>query len=204
MTDRISDLDTLAERIGTSPTRRLVALAGPPASGKSTLADLLAHRVDGAVVVPMDGFHLDNRVLEPRGLMSRKGAPETFDARGFLRLVAALRDGAEVIYPLFDRSRDTAIAGAGVCPAEATTVILEGNYLLYDAPVWRDLGPLWDMSVQIEVPRATLQDRLVRRWLDHGLDPAAAEARALGNDMVNVDLVAGHSLPADIAYLGNS
>ncbi len=83
-------LRALSERIAQtsfSHKRRLIALAGAPASGKSTLAHALCALVPGACVVPMDGFHLDNALLEARGLLARKGAPETFDARGFLHLM---------------------------------------------------------------------------------------------------------------------
>lgn len=177
--------------------RRLIALAGPPGSGKSTLAGAVAQAL-GAPVVPMDGFHLDNRILEPRALLPRKGAPDTFDASGFLRLATALRAGGEVFYPVFDRALDIAIAGAGCVAAECDTVVLEGNYLLYDAPVWRELRPLWDLAIYLSVPEETLRRRLTRRWLDHGLAPAAAAARAEGNDMANARLIAARRLPADL------
>ena len=90
----------LAARIAALPLRgrrRLVAIAGAPTSGKSTLAERLVEELGPrAALVPMDGFHLDNRVLDERGLRPRKGAPETFDAAGFVRLVNALRQKDEV------------------------------------------------------------------------------------------------------------
>jgi pantothenate kinase len=51
----------------------------------------------------MDGFHLDNAILTARGLLPRKGAPETFDALGFVRMVERLGTDAEVVIPGFDR-----------------------------------------------------------------------------------------------------
>ncbi|MEX5727604.1 pantothenate kinase [Rhodovulum iodosum] len=178
-------------------TRRLIALAGAPGSGKSTLASALAEAL-GASVVPMDGFHLDNRILTARGLLPRKGAPETFDAGGFLRLVGALHEPEDVYFPVFDRARDIAIAGAGCVGAACRTVVLEGNYLLFDAPVWRDLRPFWDVAVYLSVPEAALRHRLTARWLDHGLPPEEAAARAEGNDMANARLVDARRLPADL------
>jgi pantothenate kinase len=82
-----------------------------------------------------------------RGLLPRKGAPETFDVRGFISLASRLRDEPEVIFPTFDRDRDVAIAGAGMIEEACDTVIVEGNYLLYDAPLWRDLRRQWDLSI---------------------------------------------------------
>lgn len=186
--------------------RRLVALAGPPASGKSTVAELLVARLNAAgcpaAVVPMDGFHLDNRILERRDLLARKGCPESFDHGGLLRLVRALSDSPQVFYPIFDRARDIAIAGAGEVAADCDTLVVEGNYLLYDAPGWRDLQPCWDVSIRLDVPEAVLHRRLVDRWLAHGLSPDAARARAEGNDLRNATLVAAAALPADVTLSG--
>ena len=81
------------------PGRRLVALAGPPGAGKSTLAAEAAAVLPGATVLPMDGYHLDDAILAERGILHRKGSPESFDAAGFLSLVRRLRDEAEVFHP---------------------------------------------------------------------------------------------------------
>ncbi|RMH48952.1 MAG: nucleoside/nucleotide kinase family protein [Alphaproteobacteria bacterium] len=197
--------EALVARVRSAPRRarrRLVALAGPPASGKSTLAGAMVHALgragEPAALVPMDGFHLDNRILEPAGLLARKGAPETFDLGGLARLVAALGTEDEVFYPLFDRARDIAIAGAGRVGPECATVVIEGNYLLFDAPGWRELARAWDLSVRLEVSEAELERRLVARWLGHGLDPDAARARARGNDLANAERIRRAALPADI------
>jgi len=193
----------LAARIAAlRPGRRrlLVAIAGPPGSGKSTLAAALVAQLqaDGCAValVPMDGFHLDNTVLAARGLLPRKGAPETFDAAGFIHMVGRLRAGAEVVVPLFDRARDLAIAGAAVVPAAAQVVVLEGNYLLFDEDPWRDLAPLWDLSVGLDVPIEVLRDRLVARWRHHGLTPQDAVLRAELNDLPNARRIRDRPLPA--------
>ena len=137
----------------------------------------------------MDGFHLDNRILRARGLLDRKGAPETFDICGLLKLVARLRDEDEVIFPVFDRSLDAAIAGAGVVHDKCKLVVVEGNYLLLDAPRWRDLSSYWDVSVYLKVPDEELRRRLIDRWLAHGLSFDNAVRRAEGNDLLNAKMV---------------
>ena len=178
--------------------RRLVALAGPPASGKSTLAEAVVAQLNAAgaraVLVPMDGFHLDNRILEPRDLLARKGAPETFDATGFVKMVQALTDEEEVVFPLFDRNLDCAVAGAGVITPDHDTVVVEGNYLLLDRDPWRALAPLWDQTAFLSVPLIELKRRLVARWLHYGLSQAAAEARAESNDLANAKTVLDQSV----------
>lgn len=193
--------DRAAELLSDRP-RVLVALAGAPGSGKSTLASALLRRLrDQKVpseIVPMDGFHLDNAVLDARGLRQRKGAPETFDAAGFLHLIRRLREGGEVVAPIFDRPRDIAIAGAQVVPAEARVVICEGNYLLFDEAPWRELAELWDLTARLDVPVRELRARLIQRWLDQGLSRAAATRRAEINDVPNARRIIERELPAQL------
>ncbi|MFC3529669.1 nucleoside/nucleotide kinase family protein [Paracoccus mangrovi] len=179
------------------PGRRVIAVAGAPDSGKSTLAARLVEALENAALVPMDGFHLDDRLLEEDGLLSRKGAPETFDAAGCVALVARLRAGGEVIHPVFDRSRELAIAGAGRVPAGTRLVVVEGNYLLLNRAPWRDLAGLWDLSVMLEVPMGELRRRLTARWQALGKNPARIEAH-LHNDLANAETVLRQSLPTDL------
>ncbi|MCC5983483.1 MAG: nucleoside/nucleotide kinase family protein [Rhodobacteraceae bacterium] len=182
--------------------RRLVAVAGAPASGKSLLSaalrDTLQQAGHRAEVVPMDGFHLDNTLLDARGLRARKGAPETFDAEGFIALIARLRSGAEVVYPVFDRARDLSIAGAGVVPTDCEFAIVEGNYLLFDESPWSALAAMWDFSLRLDTPEETLRARCIARWLAHGHTPAQARARAESNDLANARRIIAAALPADM------
>ena len=180
------------------PGRRLVAVAGPPGGGKSTLAAALVARMPGAALVEMDGFHLDNPLLEARGLGARKGAPETFDADGFVAAIRRIRAGREVILPRFDRARDLAVAGARVVPARARIVVVEGNYLLLRRAPWEELRRFFDLTVSVDPGLAELRARLVRRWLDHGLPEAEAVARAEGNDLANAAVIRAESAAADV------
>lgn len=200
-------VNTLAERVlARDANRYLIAIAGAPASGKSTLAAELARRLNAqgrkSAVVPMDGFHLDNAILDARGLRPRKGAPETFDAHGFLRMVAALKTGEEVFAPLFDRARDIAIAGAIAVPPSVRVVIVEGNYLMFDEEPWCQLADLWDLSVRVDVPLPELRARLIQRWLSLNYSPAVATRRAEGNDIPNAKRLMEKSLPCDVTLNG--
>lgn len=195
----------IAARVEALPpgeARKLVAIAGPPGSGKSTLAeavvDALVARGHSAVLMPMDGFHLDNRLLEPMGLLPRKGAPETFDFGGFRSTLQRIRDEATVCLPVFDRTREIAIAGAARIASETTIVVAEGNYLLLDEAPWRDLAPLWDLTVFLDVPLPELERRLIARWLSFGYPPDEAEAKALGNDIPNARRVAAAIRDCDL------
>src|SRR6476659_9979794 len=129
------DIDALTARAAQlgGHSRALLGIAGAPGAGKSTLAEQLAARIGpGAVVVPMDGFHLHDDELARLGLGDRKGAPETFDVEGYVALLARLREEtAHTVWaPAFDRARELSVAGAiGVRP-EHRLVVTEGNYLL--------------------------------------------------------------------------
>lgn len=188
----------LLARIRELPGRRvLVALAGAPGSGKSTLAAELVARLPEAVLVPMDGFHLDDRVLDARGLRARKGAVETFDAEGFAVMVGRLAvPGSEVIFPVFDRSREIALAGAGVVAPQDRIVVIEGNYLLLDRAPWNRLR--YDVTVFLDVPEAELARRLTARWQGHGKD-ADRIAAHLRNDLANARMVGTQSRAADLS-----
>ncbi len=187
--------------------RKLIAIAGPPASGKSTLQAQLVenlqkqHGENRVVGIPMDGFHLDNVQLDRSGLRPRKGAPHTFDLGGLRSLLIRLNTRESPVYaPEFDRASDLSRNCAIKIGSEHDVVLIEGNYLLLDEPGWQDLHQYFDFTVRIDVPMQTLKERLVERWLHHGLDEAAALTRALQNDIPNAELVLSKSTDADFVY----
>jgi len=190
--------------------RFIIALAGPPGAGKSTLSDALvaefARRGQGAAIVPMDGFHFDNAVLEPRGHLSRKGAPFTFDADGYAALLKRLRTepDRDIAVPVFDRTLDLACAGASIITPEHRFLIAEGNYLLLDDPAWAPMAGLFDLTVLLKADLEELRRRLIERWLGYGLGPEQALARAMSNDIPNAELVVGNSVKADLEIVSGS
>lgn len=207
-----SDISAVIELIKCSQTqieRLLVAIVGPPGSGKSTLAaavvdQLNAQNSDQAALVPMDGYHLDNEELVSRGLLQRKGAPATFDAESLLELITQIRAAnCDIKYPTFERDIDATVPNGGLLKREVQTVVVEGNYLLLDKPVWRQLKPLFDVSVFLKPSKAELERRLVDRWLHYGFAPQEAKRKALGNDMLNAELVLNTSLQADLYLTQN-
>lgn len=188
-----------ADQMKNPQGRFITALAGAPGAGKSTLAAaLVAELGQGARVVPMDGFHLDNPVLAARGLLSRKGCPESFDALGFVHLIRRLKSEPEVVIPIFDRTLDLARAGGDVVGPDDRLLVVEGNYLLLNAEPWNLARPLYDLTVALDVPETELERRLIRRWLDHGHDAEAARARALSNDIPNARRVLQESGAAEV------
>ena len=186
-----------------SATRRLIAIAGAPGSGKSTLAERLVAALEAeapgrAAVLPMDGYHYDDAVLDARGLLARKGAPETFDVAGFGHMLARLRrdDEAEVAVPVFDRALEISRGSARIIPQAVRVLVVEGNYLLLDRAPWSGLRAHFDLTVMVSVPEDTLRARLNARWSGFGLAPDIIRAKVEDNDLPNGRLiVAGSAAP---------
>lgn len=195
-----------------SDSRTIIGIAGPPASGKSTLAEAVVHSLNAeqvdpvpfASLLPMDGYHLDNRLLESRGLLARKGAPETFNAAGFCEAVKRLSTATrETFHPKFDRQMDLAIANSISIHPNTPVVVVEGNYLLLNTAPWSTLRNVFAATVFVSPSIEELQSRLKQRWLKHGLDPTSAAQRTEGNDMPNAKLVLGESCDADVHLTQN-
>lgn len=193
-----TDILTRIKTVPNSRHRRVIAIAGPPASGKSTFAAEVVEHLDDAHVLPMDGFHLDNDTLNARGMLHRKGAPRTFNGAGFVALVRRLQTPGDLRVPLFDRAHDRVIPDAATIPADCRTVIVEGNYLLLEKAPWTSLRPEWDLSVYLDVPIEILRQRLVRRWLDHGFNHEDAVKKAESNDIPNAENVVQNGFEADL------
>jgi pantothenate kinase len=185
-------------------SRVLLGLTGPPGAGKSTLTGaLLAELGELAVVVPMDGFHLAQAELERLCRADRKGAPDTFDAAGFVALLRRLRAADEpVVYaPEFRRELEEPIGCALPVPADVPLVLVEGNYLLLDDPAWAPVRPLLDECWYLQPDDELRVDRLVARHVAHGRSPQAAREWVLRSDEANARLVAASKHRADRVVL---
>ena len=205
------DLDGLTAMVRArgATARSITAVVGPPAAGKSTLAERLAERLNAnepgsAAVLPMDGYHFDDMVLVPRGWRARKGAPHTFDVAGFAHMLARLKENseAEIAVPVFDRDLEIARAGARMIPASVRHLIVEGNYLLLAAPPWSSLHALFDTTVMIEVAEAELRARLIKRWQGYELTPEEIAWKLDGNDLPNGRMVMTESITPEFIIKG--
>ena len=186
---------------GAGTGRRLIGVAGAPGSGKSTLAAAVVQEVGDAVVaVPMDGFHLAQAELERLGRAHRKGAPDTFDAAGFVALLRRLRyPTPEPVYaPAFDRHLEEPIAGAIRVDPDVPLILVEGNYLLLDDGVWGQVAWLLDECWYVEVDDAVRVERLVARHVAHGRSPEEAREWVLRSDEANAAVIATTRWRADL------
>ena len=194
--------------------RFILGIAGPPAAGKSTLAEALREALNRrgapgggegeiAAIAPLDGHHYDDRVLHARGHRPRKGAPFTFDAAGYAAMLERLAapSRAPVAIPVFDRDLELSRAAAAIVEPHHRIVITEGNYLLLDDDRWRPARDQLDFSVFLDVPFEELRRRLMARWLGHGYGPEEAKEKTEANDLVNARLVLSTSADPDLRLL---
>ena len=202
MADVAGLAQTIRAKAGNA-SRYMVGITGAPASGKSTLAenlrDALIASGEAAIVVPMDGFHYDDVILNARGHRPRKGAPYTFDAPGFENLLKRIRAGEkDIAIPVFDRTMELARAGADIVDDKARFILIEGNYLLLKQAPWTNLRALFDFTIYLKVSFEELEQRLIKRWLDLGFDMTYATNWIASNDIHNIREVINNSGPADL------
>jgi len=184
---------TLVVEYASASSRVIIGIVGKPGGGKSTLSKFLLKEMDPTLVsvVPMDGFHLSNKVLKALGRSERKGAQDTFDVEGFTALIKRIKSDSadQIYYPVFDRSIEESIAAQGVVYPSTRVVIVEGNYLMHDKDGWQNIAPLLDQSWYAFLDEDIRISRLISRHIAFGKDPESAKAWAKGSDQVNAELI---------------
>ncbi|XP_054802303.1 putative uridine kinase C227.14 isoform X2 [Prosopis cineraria] len=219
--------DALAQRLlsaaattANSNFKYLVGLAGPPGAGKSTLAHEVVSRInklwpekscsldsqvkpsDVATVVPMDGFHLYRSELDamedPEEAHARRGAPWTFNPSRLLTCLKNLRRQGSVYAPSFDHGVGDPVEDDIFVNLQHKVVIVEGNYLLLEDGIWKELSSLFDEKWFIDVDIDKAMQRVLKRHISTGKPPEVAAYRISNNDRPNAELIMKSKKNADI------
>jgi type I pantothenate kinase len=164
--------DYLGERDPVTPF--VIGVAGSVAVGKSTIArllrELLARWSDTPRVelVATDGFLLPNRELERRGLMQRKGFPESYDRRALLRFISAVKSGVpEVRAPFYSHLAYDIVPEAQVIVRQPDVLIVEGLNVLQPPLPSQGLAvsDLFDFSVYVDARTGDIANWYEERFL---------------------------------------
>ncbi|WP_434810610.1 type I pantothenate kinase [Microbacterium sp. bgisy189] len=164
--------DFLGEPDSTTPF--VVAVAGSVAVGKSTVARLLRELMSRwpgtprVELVTTDGFLYPNAELERRGIMHRKGFPESYDRRELVRFLTDVKSGAsEVRAPFYSHVRYDIMPDAQVTIRRPDVVIVEGLNVLAPPPTPNDVAvsDLFDFSIYVDADVAHIEKWFVNRFL---------------------------------------
>lgn len=197
-----------ARTLAQKKKRTILAIAGAPGSGKSTVARLLHEALaDISMIVPMDGYHLSNKELERLKRKERKGAPDTFDVWGYKSLIERLKNqqAGEIVYaPEFYRTIEEPIAGSIPIFADIPLIITEGNYLLLSLGEWKTLSPIFDEKWFVTAPISDRQQRLVERHHYFGRPIEDAKAWVEQTDEPNAQLIEKNCQNTDLIIEWNN
>jgi putative kinase len=194
-------------------SRLLAGVAGPPGSGKTAFASLLAAVLNAlagtplAVLIQQDGWHYPNAYLDSHTtryqgeeipLRRRKGSPETYDTDAAYAFLQAIQAGADLSYPVYSRSvHDPIPAGASLTPAQRIAVV-EGNYWLLQEDPWTRFQPLFDVTIFLSAAPETLIDGLTQRHLRGGKTREFTARHMDFVDIPNIHRVLALSAPAQV------
>ncbi|MBN9224448.1 MAG: type I pantothenate kinase [Microbacterium sp. SCN 70-27] len=152
----------------------VVGVAGSVAVGKSTIARLLRELMSRwpgtprVELVTTDGFLYPNAELERRGIMSRKGFPESYDRRALVRFLTDVKSGAaEARAPFYSHVRYDIVPDAYVTVRRPDVVIVEGLNVLSPPPTPNDVAvsDLFDFSIYVDAGADDIAGWYVDRFL---------------------------------------
>jgi type I pantothenate kinase len=160
-----------------APTPNVIGIAGSVAVGKSTFARILKTllsrwpdhpRID---LVTTDGFLLPNRTLEARGLLDRKGFPESYDVRALIQFMAEVKAGHGAVHaPVYSHQAYDIVPGEFQVVDRPDIVIVEGLNVLQSGdgggrPARVFVSDFFDFSIYIDADEADIERWYIARFL---------------------------------------
>lgn len=208
----LARFDAIQKSGETSKVRLIIALAGSPGSGKTTVANHVAARINellgipsAALVMSIDGFHLPRSTLDDLPnrdeAYARRGAHWTFDAAAAVAFILQSRSTTSTLYaPTFDHALKDPVADGLAIPAATSVLILEGNYLLCDLAPWSEIAAFVDEKWFIRVDPALARQRVAARHVRAGIEPDIEKAilRVDRNDALNGEWINEHRVECDV------
>ncbi len=197
-------LGAIEARIGKAQPPLVLAIAGPPATGKSTLAEKLTDdlRASGqtAAYCPMDGFHKTNAQLDAEGLRSVKGRIDTFNSGAFAEAVARLSSGDAFWWPRYSRHTHEPVPEGTRIEGGETVCIIEGNYILMNDAPWKRAWAYYDLRIFVDAPDSLLMQRLTKRHMRGGKSQSETYTKIAQIDMPNAEKIRESAEVPDILF----
>ena len=211
-------LSILALELGRRSGRAMLAVTGPPGSGKSVLAKLLTRAVEALdadrdvhpVWMGLDGFHYPNETLRGRTVSAAgegqvpmklyKGAEFTYDVEAAKAKFIEIRNahGWSATAPAYDRSLHEPAPGRVLVPKRCRLVVVEGNYLLLDNGDWRGMADVFDLSIYLDAAAEHCRPGLIARHRLGGRGQADAEQHYERVDLRNARVIEATRSRADL------
>ena len=180
--------------------RYVLGLAGPTGSGKSVIASLFDCFASQLTLpfrfasVGIDAYHFTNAYLmahtvDGAAMRTFKGRYDTYDVAKLARALTAFRAGQDVRFPVYSRTAHDPVEDVIDVSGRNVLLLLEGLWLLHDAPDWNRVRSLIHHSIFIEARKEAARPAVVKRHVKGGrsVDDAANYYDSV--DATNFDLV---------------
>ena len=207
-------VEELASRSRERDGRFIPYLGSPPGGGKSTLASLWKtisyERGESIEILPLDGFHFPNAYLRSHemvvdwknvSMLDMKGAPETYDLGRIISHLQALRNGDDLVWPIYDRRLHDVVTEGFRIERKTGVFLIEGNYLLLDEPAWSDGSRFADLKIFLETPEAICRERTIARHIRGGRTPEDAALHYERCDHRNFERVNSRRVKPDVVFV---
>jgi len=197
-------IDYIEKVIEVSADPFLIAIAGPPAAGKSTLAKQIIKELNSKGYLtqfcPMDGFHLTNAQLDKNDLRAFKGRIDTFDADGFVKAVLDLKSKKSFWWPTYSRIKHNPITKGSFINGKENVFVLEGNYLLDKSEPWSTSAKNYQLSIFVDLADNVIRQRLSMRHIKSGYGFGKLKEKIENVDMLNASMIRDHHSYADVYF----
>lgn len=183
--------------------RQIFSLSGPPGSGKSVVSAILNHLYTKEAPfiflnIGLDAFHFENAVIAKSKLLDAKGRYDTYDTEKLFIKMKAFKDGSDVSFPYYSREIHNPIEDSLQVTKKNVFLLLEGQWLLRDAPDWAKIRELFSLNLAVQGSIGDMRENVIRRHITGGRTTEDAINFYTVNDLVNTEEIASKSIKPDL------
>ncbi len=183
--------------------RQVFTLSGPAGSGKSVVAAIIEHIFKESdsrfqfINVGLDAFHLDNSVLSEKNLLDVKGRHDTYDTGLLFEKVSEFKKGEAVLFPIYSRLDHHPIPDRLPTANENILLLLEGQWLLRNAPEWTKIRDLSTYNYSVSGSIDDMRENIIHRHINGGRTTEDAINFYTTSDLPNTEEIDKNSVKPD-------